>query len=334
MLNSMNKKEASIFISKLICKATSSIILIYPIIQLLNQTYHKKNFFTEKLFKGFNYQIKNTILNIGLVSSSYNPFKLESGNGILYNEPQLQMFLKNKTLNIREKIGGKSTNQDDIKDIKNVIKELKENEETIYHLGVRKDGINHAMGMKILKTKNKISIELLNSAGWMNFSGGDFSKYFKNLFLKALENQNLNIKIEVKNNTKCADQGPTPFCVQYTYYNLNKEFFNDIGVDFKTQSRKNFNGRLNFSLYALSKFSNANRQAGFFDANKELTLEKLKANSEYYKIFTTKFKESLDLALPKSGNIKKDDFENSFLDISSLSLKSIEDIQKTKNKIK
>ena len=324
MLNLVEKEEALIFILKFIFKVILSIMLIYPIVQLLNQTYHKKNFFTEEIFKGLNYQIKNTILNIGLVSSSYNPFKLESGNGILYNEPQLQMFLKNKTLNIREKIGGKSTNQDDITNIRNTINPLEENEETIYHLGVRKDGITHAMGMKILKTKNKISIELLNSAGWMNFSGGDFSKYFKNLFLKALENQNLNIEIEVKNNTKCADQSFSPFCVQYTYYNLNKEFFNDIGVDFKTQSRKNFNGRLNFSLFVLSKLCNKYQS---------VSLAWLKNNSKNYTIFTTKFKECLDLALPKSGNIKKDNFMDSFINISSLSLESIEDTRRSENKI-
>ncbi len=321
----MSKKEALIFILKFICKAILSIILIYPIIQLLNQTYHKKNFFTEGLFEELNPQIKNAFLNIGLTQSVYNVFKLKSGNCIITNEDQLQMFLKNKTLRLKEEIGGKLTNETDITNIRNTINPLEENKEKTYHLSIIKDGVHHAMGIKISKTENKISIELLNSAGWMNFSGGDFSKYFKNLFLKALENQNLNIKIEVKNNTKCADQGLTPFCVQYTYYNLNKEFFNDIGVDFKTQSRKNFNGRLNFSLYALSKFSNANRS---------LTLEKLKENSQNYKIFTTKFKESLDLALPKSGNIKKDDFEKSFLNISSLNLQTIVYMRNTESKIK
>ena len=63
------------------------------------------------------------------------------------------------------------------------------------------------------------------------------------------------------------------------------------------------------------------------------TIYLLKLFSKNYTIFTTKFKECLDLALPKSGNIKKDNFMDSFINISSLSLESIEDTRRSENKI-
>jgi hypothetical protein len=171
------------------------------------------------------------------------------------------------------------------------------------------------MGMKISYKNDKIYIELMNSSSFLNFSGEDFSKHFKCLFSEALQNNQKEILIT--NNTKSAKQGLTTFCTQYTFYNTNKEFFNDIGVNYNNKSsRKNFNGRLNLSLYVLSELIE--------NSNSQYNLEKLKKNSENYQKFKKEFNNFLDEALPKSKKINKNNFIKALNKILSLDIKTME----------
>ncbi len=209
---------------------------------------YEKNYFQEEEVD--NYRSKKCVLeNIGLLKTE-NRFNGHAGGTISHSYALFAFFNLIHLKIITPFFSSDRSNEkltifnEDIDIIKQIYENLENYKELNIPLSINyytryRYITNHAIGIKIQKTENGKKIKI----GIMNSNGEDLSQWFQYLFSKCMHDSS--IAIEVTNTTKIADQGSTNFCSLYTLYNLNKKFFNDIGIDYEKNERKNFNARLN-----------------------------------------------------------------------------------------
>lgn len=308
----------------ILCMSTiviASFALVFPVINAIkNSAFYNK--YNQDLFKSKTLEEREKILleNIGLKKMSIFSYEKyffgKSANSIIKERRLINDFfsIDGKRLSypfgyLRQfspsnDMGEIDISSRDMKTLKSIIEETKIDKKTSFYLSINQSNeysnTNHALGIKTEKISDQeIKITILNS-NWF-----DLKSTFKYLFSKAMEDKN--IKITVENEKNIAYQKFTHYCVHYTFYNLNKDFFNEIGINYETDSKKHFDVKLNLALYFLSAV-----QYDIIKTGKTYSLDDIKQNPSNYQQFIEICKNFLNDTIQE---LEKSTTEKKFLDV-------------------